>query len=430
MKTKNTISPTLKRYMIMGLTSNKKKQASCIEKLEGFIATCENKIVGIKEKFEEKEFPNLDSSNPRNKRMIKVIKQMILDINNQKFEFETGNLQKCISAAKYVLEIIRNDSTVKFQAKNFIIHLTKSLSNKKEYSSLNYQRKSLMSKISRYCVVYAKEASLESTKNAFLEANQRFNDDLSYSPPSVFDTMIEDYILEHRPMTLIVSLANFIAYGEPDEGFFNTMVEFINGLIDDFKTTTTNIQIILFTSALRFLFNEAYQIKPELRSYLEEDEKFLIKCEIFAKQPASSLKLTKDVGNYYVPGLPIRSLFKNRQVQMLREMDFITNPIDMMAQIYFIIDSLAQFFGSDVGVLSFDDTLTLFLALLSMSPPANCISIVKYINKWAELQSSSVFRDAMNFFVIAVEHISQIEIPEGYMHNMTSNIFATQLKEE
>jgi hypothetical protein len=94
---------------------------------------------------------------------------------------------------------------------------------------------------------------------------------------------------------------------------------------------------------------------------------------------------------------------------MLKPMEFMTNPIDLMNYVHHVLGELAQLFG--VGVtemfLSFDDTLTLFLALMSLSPPANAIGIAEFVTLWEPVQVSSLLSLTKNYFVCAVEHIQR-----------------------
>ena len=160
---------------------------------------------------------------------------------------------------------------------------------------------------------------------------------------------------------------------------------------------------------IRHLFDEAYVIKSDLRGYNKANAEFLVKCDAFSKQPARELKLSSDIESYYTPGLPITSLFKSKQQTLLKELEYMTNPIDLTVRINDVINSLAQFFGSEVGVLSFDDTLTLFLGLMSQSPPANAVAIAKFIEKWSELLLSEVTKNSKNFYLAAIDHILKLE---------------------
>ena len=156
---------------------------------------------------------------------------------------------------------------------------------------------------------------------------------------------------------------------------------------------------IIFISTIQLLFDEANLIKSELHEYAEENHVFLEKCDIFSRRPAKSLKLSSDIESYYVPGLPITSLFKHKQQTLLKELVYMTNPIDLMVRVHEVINSLAQYFGSEVGFLSFDDTLTQFLGLMSHSPPSNAVSISHFVKKWAKLQLSDVISNSLNFFI-------------------------------
>ena len=118
------------------------------------------------------------------------------------------------------------------------------------------------------------------------------------------------------------------------------------------------------------------------------------------------MKLSKDIVKGYTPGLTVQSLFKSKQVDMLKQMELMTNPIDLMKHVHSILQSLAAYFGNGKP-MSFDDTFTLLLALMSLSPPANAVSIAKFVSKWDDLQLSSVVGMSKNYFIAAVEQLMQ-----------------------
>jgi hypothetical protein len=93
---------------------------------------------------------------------------------------------------------------------------------------------------------------------------------------------------------------------------------------------------------------------------------------------------------------------------MLKPMEALTNPIDLMHYVHKILGTLATGFAAGEQFLSFDDTLTLLLALLSLSPPVNAIAISAFVMKWETVQLSSVLSVGKNYFIAAVEHIRML----------------------
>jgi hypothetical protein len=85
----------------------------------------------------------------------------------------------------------------------------------------------------------------------------------------------------------------------------------------------------------------------------------------------------------------------------------MTNPIDIVVHVHNILGTLATHFARSEGWLSFDDTLTLLLAILSVSPPINAAAIARFITKWSKVQPSKTVNVAGNYFIAAVEQIQK-----------------------
>jgi hypothetical protein len=132
---------------------------------------------------------------------------------------------------------------------------------------------------------------------------------------------------------------------------------------------------------------------------------FLSACQKFSVQTVKALGLSPSIAKHFTAGLPVASLFKSTQVNLLKPMEMMTNPIDMLHALHQILGMLATGFAAGEQFLTFDDTLTLLLALLSLSPPVNAIAIASFVTKWDPVQLSSAVSVARNYFIAAVDQI-------------------------
>ena len=122
-------------------------------------------------------------------------------------------------------------------------------------------------------------------------------------------------------------MAKMIANGITDPAVY-TLSEFCKNVYNLLNLTNWQSKAIVYTSIVRFLFNQAYVIDSELSHFNKANAIFLKKAEEFSKQSVRELKLTKDISRYYTPGLPVSSIFKSKQLDMLKQMENMTNPID------------------------------------------------------------------------------------------------------
>lgn len=403
------LSPTISRYIKVAAIPDKKRQADQIEKLTNFIKNHKGNKRRVQRKFETRVYKTRDPSVVHNIQVINALFQFSKELIIQKYEYEMHNLEAIIETTSKMLNVVTKNAKIIVNVEDFINDVGETVSKNKEYSGIKKKRCAISSKIMRLQIKPTQLDIAESIRSGVLAASQVYDDDLTYCPPSEFDELLALYIMTTQKRSMIVSIANFIAYGKPDEAFFNTIGEFTNDLYTQLKFNSSTAQVIIFTSTIRFLFDEAYVIKSDLRGYNKANAEFLVKCDLFSKRPARELKLSSDIEAYYTPGLPITSLFKSKQQSLLKELEYMTNPIDLMVRVNDVIKTLAQFFGSEIGVLSFDDTLTLFLGLMSLSPPANAVAIAKFVEKWSELLLSDVTKNSKNFYFAAIDHILKLE---------------------
>jgi predicted nucleic acid-binding protein len=199
-----------------------------------------------------------------------------------------------------------------------------------------------------------------------------FDSATSYSPPGPFDDLLNDYIRRSPDLSsVIVPAATVVAAGTA-MSMLVTLSEVNLAVLQALEITSPPARAVVYTSLVRILFGIGYTLNTAaLDGDREQNAAFLAACEHFAGQKVRELVLTQAITEQYTKGLPLRSMFKSKQVDMLRAM---TNPIDLMHHVYQILRALAAFFASTEKFLSFDDTLTLLLALMLISPPGNAIA--------------------------------------------------------
>jgi hypothetical protein len=168
------------------------------------------------------------------------------------------------------------------------------------------------------------------------------------------------------------------------------------------------MRAVLYVTLVRFFFANAYTMdSSSLMIGIEKSTEFLNDCQKFSEQTVRDFVISPSIIKNFTAGLPLTSLFRARQVQLLKPMEFMTSPIDLMYYVHTVLGMLATQFGIEAGetMLSFDDTLTLLIALLSTSPPSNAVKIAEYIVQWESVLISDVLPLARGYFVAAVEQI-------------------------
>lgn len=247
---------------------------------------------------------------------------------------------------------------------------------------------------------------IENLKQKLVEATASYDSELCYAACSPFDYVFEEFIRCDKSLSgMVIPTAQIIIEGT-STALLSTIGEFNIAVLGKMNVHTDMAKVITYTALIRLVFSTAYTTDPRiLAGTLEENERFMQACDRYGKQTVRDLCLSDPITKNYTKGLHVASLFRAKQVEILKPIEMMTNPIDMIMHVHHILNKLATFFAGNEGFISFDDTLTLLLALLSVSPPVNAVAISRFLMKWACVQISSLVNVAMNYYLAAVEQM-------------------------
>jgi hypothetical protein len=237
-------------------------------------------------------------------------------------------------------------------------------------------------------------------------AMSRFDQAVNYAPPSFFDELLEDFMHgDPRLGKMVCPVAIMITRGDP-AGLVPTMGELNLIILSKLGIKAGGSRSVVFICLVRFLFGIAYTIDPRpLIGDPAEKLAFSEACRRFSHQSVRDLQLSDGIIKNYTPGLQIASMFSSKHTDLLKPMELMTNPIDLLNHVHETLGILAAHFGSAGDFVSFDDMMTLLLALMSVNPPENAIAIAAFLTKWERVQLSRVITFAKNAYVGAVDQI-------------------------
>lgn len=383
----------------------KQRQMIQLEKIEKFLKAQKTKLDNHLKLYNNRPYPNTAFSYGKFHMTLSVLIVYNKEIDQKVGETEEDHIgQLIVLVNEAALAISHNDKLV-LDIDKFTNYLINKVKYEKEFRKLRHMQRSIVAKINFLGSKQKQQNYASMLAVEFIQANQRYQKEFAYSPPSVFDDILYEYI-RHNPVLskMIQPTAETIAKADVEAAIYTVSqvaLQVYNALNIDEKGYSRKI---VYISLIRLLFNEAYSIESELSKYPNTDAYFLVKCEEFSNQRVRDLGLTEEITNCYTPGLGIQSLFKSKQFDMLKNLELMTNPIDIMKHVHTVLMSITKCFGGG-KTLSFDDTFTILLALMSLSPPANAFSIAKFCLKWNDIQISKIVGMSKNYFIAAVEHL-------------------------
>jgi hypothetical protein len=227
-----------------------------------------------------------------------------------------------------------------------------------------------------------------------------------FAPESLFDILLHNFLYADQMLSLMIGpSALVIAEPSPKAGLL-VIGELNMTLVLKFGINSESARAVIFIALVRYLFGIAYTLSPALRLGAPAAKAaFPVACARFSQQTVRDLALCEAIARKYTPGLRISSMFSSRHVGLLRPMEFMTNPIDLLHHIEVVLQTLAAYFASAEEFVSFDDTITLFMALLSVNPPENAVGIAAFLETWERAVLSRTVMFAKNAFVASVKQI-------------------------
>jgi hypothetical protein len=337
---------------------------------------------------------------------IAQIKMWIFGINERIYAIQLKHLSRLIVLAKEIRDYVCNTPQTIGECDGLEAEMRRDIRADVCYEKLRVHRHALLTKARGMICVNMRMEPLALLQTEVLAAIAVYDAQVNYSMPCRFDEILVDYIRSCPELSGMVNpAAAVIAEGTP-MALLSTLSEFNLAMMSRLKINSEPARAVVYTALVRFLFGVGYTLNhAQLMGSDKENCAFLKACEKFSEQTVRELVLTKVITQNYTPGLTVASLFKSRQVDMLKPMEAMSNPIDLMHYVHDTLGKLATYFASSEQFLSFDDILTLLLALMSLSPPANAIAIGAFVTKWDSVQLSDMVSIAKNYFVAAVEQI-------------------------
>lgn len=188
-------------------------------------------------------------------------------------------------------------------------------------------------------------------------------------------------------------------------------------------------QVILKTSLVRIIFDRLYQHQEffDLLSSKKNQENvitFQNKCaKMFSKTP-QEMQISPNLLKSDLLNKPFKIIIESDKLYLKKAIDylsfipFFTNPIDILAHIYFVLKECESFLvsqKSDIedtennraeNIISFDDIFPIFCSVLGYGCPSNCLGIKRFL----EIIQGFIFNSQLNYansiFLSAISYIS------------------------
>lgn len=407
------LNPKLQSFIVEA-TGSVEERSEQTKKLREF---------GIQLKDEkDKELSRWDSYRPLDPAKVCHLRQhLLLVLNAFHKEAEkracdsiTGCCDEVMELVVELLQFLHKNPRYSVTADNFIRDMSTRLKTHQKLKQLKYYRQSLKTKVRWLLKQYP---ALDYTLVAKSELGQcyfLYESELNYPQPSPFDDAIPLYIAHAGLTPMVDPIVTAILDGSIQSALL-TIAEFSDLLKEGLITKQSPIHnVIIYTAVVRYVFNEAYLKRNDLNAGARENAEFLEKAMLFREQTIRQLTIPERIQKKYAPNMTISGLFNKKQQMMIDNLQFLTNPIDLLMTLHKAQQEIARYFGDREKRLEFQETTTLMLALLAVNPPSNAISIARFLTRWKELTIFEDANNARNLFISAIQRICAFECEYEY----------------
>lgn len=406
------IPESCRNFMIITDENDVERHNTMLADIDSYISAKKTIIAGILQTREQQRnaYPKIYTQSAHMRLASTFyITQLFED---EKAKYEISEFEKGIKIASKVRKLIEENPNIGFHthtwAKYFALNCKKNV----QYTNTVQLRNHFKKRLEKYVSKISTSDVILQIRDSIITATKEYNENLNFIPPSPLDQSITEYIERNSEVKInILPRVQFV--GNPSirvEEKIEIINQFSAYLFDLINVSGSYTQIAVYFSVLRYIFDSLYTLGNELSQYYSENCEFLKKCQAFSNKRLRDLNLDPELMKGYIPGLPVSSFFKSKQLSIFDNFSYLTNPFDLVYTINCVVEKLGQLYGKEGAFLAFDDILTLFIGIIAVNPPPNGYSIKVFLEKWDSFQTSDVFPMMKNYYIAAVNYLMDMDI--------------------
>jgi hypothetical protein len=335
-----------------------------------------------------------------------IIKETELDI----LDWQQRHLQKFLNNSQAVIRVARDNPKLSIEIRSLIKQYDKEKFTRPNYLRLRNRRHQARGAATAFATALGKVPAINHSTVVSELGNATFTfiSSIFYSPKSHFDEVVFQKISNGNYVSMLRATVLIVAT-QMTEPAIKTMTEFVEGFFEELSLASTGQRLaIMFTAFVRIVFDEAYTTGPSiLNAFPEENLAFLTRCESDQKASLASLGLSPGLMTHVNERKPIWIVFRHKRIPNLMDLQFGTNPIDMVYQVQLVIQHFTQRFALGT-TLAYDDMVAVVYGAVVSAPPANPVSIAKFLVIWEHLITGESLNVARRVFLDAVRKILPI----------------------
>lgn len=379
------LGPRALRYVYFDFDAGPIDQQQSIFLLEDFIDH-EKMRFGRTEYYKDNYIRiKMDRFIPEGRLEMAGMRAAVEDLEETIWQYQINALKDFIAIAKELIGCLKQHPHLIANIKALNRDLNTGCSDDQAYKVLKKQRHRLKRVVEASAKRLTAPNYAVKLKQYLMDCFYNFEPTTQYAPPSLFDGIVDKYLLFSIKWSPTTQALGEIIASEAVDAAASTLWELASVIYEKTEVSNETTLLICYTAVVRMIFDRIYDKYHPLAMYEAANVDFLSRCITVAENQLSTLDLDKLL-SYKAGKGTISSFFRSKN-QNLGSLEFLVNPIDIMYKIHQTVMMLGSIFpGVD---LTNDEKVKLLKGLIATFPPSNTISIIRFIDTWSSLTPSN-----------------------------------------
>ena len=316
----------------------------------------------------------------RDRPILIAYNKCIRELDSELLEIQKSIMTRYTDNCAILLEAMDKDKRICVDASALVRSFEKERVGNLPFLRIKDNRNALVDfanrQVSKYTVISV--LTNQGIQGHLLEAIQRMDSDVGFSPPSNLEDILADRISTMKDATVIDD-ASLLIKEQACEMMVRTIDDFTTRVANEFEVgENVMIHRILFTSIIRLVFDNDYTKGGSmLTKYESENKEIYQKCTT-APTDMTSMGFTEGL----VTRMKVRKAgFRGQRAPNLVDLSFQRNPLDIAYKIYRAVQRFQKLFN-DGQPLCESDLVRMIFVCLTAAPPYNLASMHAFIMTW------------------------------------------------
>lgn len=394
------------RYLYYDSEITTSEQKTCQFQLEDLIEEQRGKMIECEKAHLSTKYPKMNKFQSAGKMIMVGASIAYKESENAVWEFQKRSINEFIRTLNEIHKLLGMHQNIMANIKLLIFDNNAVVTDSVKYKSLKDRRhackKNLLNLATKYRSPNYEQMILDELTNSLF----KYDLSISYSPPSQIDSYINEYLLRSEKFSPMVEAAAAIVTMGSVDAAKTTIEELAMAISESINRATDGSNLVISQAILRSIFDICYSSSSIINGYKSANTEFIRKCDEFAAKTVMEASIPDCIVGSLRRRATVSTMFRNKKLMSFSNIEYMTNPLDMVRHIHAVITSLDSL---NYRCQARHESVILIQCVISVSPPCNTVSTIKFIEQWATPFLSKGLNDSLSIYKEAINRIMNVD---------------------